>query len=311
MKKEARKNIIKGLITAFVLVLVIFAAGRFGWRLFGFAVCESAGVESVEVTDGQVRLVGFYPGSFPQGFIGYHSEEENGKLYVGFRFGGLFGAFSNGDFDISIPVESKITEVIVKSRESEHVIWEAEPKAESVKEPEHDSDSVAWEEPKKELAAGDEPKAEVAQEDTAGAYRSIIDKYRTAVKENWTGQQLTDAGMSIMVRDVAGSVGYMVNDIDGDGVSELLIGSAAADDFYGKLVFALYTLDENGDAVQLFSSRERDRYYYAGDIRFANLGSSSAADSYVTTLKLEDKEMIDMTYTTDPADYVQPELTMF
>ena len=53
---------------------------------------------------------------------------------------------------------------------------------------------------------------------------------------------------------------------------------------------------------------ERDRYYYAGGNRFANLGSSSATDSFVTTLKLEGEGLVDMTFTTDPAAYVQMEL---
>lgn len=55
-------------------------------------------------------------------------------------------------------------------------------------------------------------------------------------------------------------------------------------------VFDLFTVDSGGEAILIFSSIERDRYYYAGGNRFANLGSSSAADSFVTTLKLEAKD---------------------
>ena len=80
------------------------------------------------------------------------------------------------------------------------------------------------------------------------------------------------------------------------------------DEFYGKLVFVLYTVDDDGEPVQIFSSIERDRYYYAGGVRFANLGSSAFDDSYVTTLKLEGEGLVDMTFTTDPEDYVQMQL---
>ena len=79
--------------------------------------------------------------------------------------------------------------------------------------------------------------------------------------------------------------------------------------YHRKLIFELYTLGDYGDSVQIFSSIERDRYYYAGGVRFANIGSSGADSSYVTTLKLEGDGLVDMTYTTDPADYVQMELT--
>ena len=113
-----------------------------------------------------------------------------------------------------------------------------------------------------------------------------------------------------MIRDVESeTVGYVVDDLDGDGTPEFAIGTLSGDEFYGKLIFALYTQDENGNAVQLFNSIERNRYYYAGGIRFANIGSSAFDDSFVTTLKLEGEGLVDMTYTTDPKDYVQMQLT--
>ena len=99
-----------------------------------------------------------------------------------------------------------------------------------------------------------------------------------------------------------------MDDLDDDGVPELVIGTIASDEFYGKLVFILYTVDDDGEPVQVFSSIERDRYYYAGGIRFANIGSSAFDDSFATTLKLEGEGLVDMTFTTDPKDYVQMQL---
>ena len=86
---------------------------------------------------------------------------------------------------------------------------------------------------------------------------------------------------------------------------ELIIGTISTDDFYGKLIFVLYTVDDDGEPVQIFSSIERNRYYYAGGTRFANIGSSAFDDSFATTLKLEGEGLVDMTFTTDPKDYVQ------
>ena len=112
-----------------------------------------------------------------------------------------------------------------------------------------------------------------------------------------------------MIADVSPeTVGYAVDDLDDNGIPELAIGTISGDDFYGKLIFVLYTVDSGGEAVPVFSSTERDRYYYAGGNRFANLGSSSATDSFVTTLKLEGEGLVDMTFTTDPGEYIQMEL---
>ena len=96
------------------IVVIIFVGGRYGWKLAGFSACEGAGIENVEVTDNTVNIKGFYTGSFPCGFIGYYAEEEMGELYVGFKFSTLFGMFESGNFDVSIPVENKISKVIIK-----------------------------------------------------------------------------------------------------------------------------------------------------------------------------------------------------
>ena len=111
--------VIAGVVTA------IFIAGRYGWKLGGFNACQGAGIDSVEVTENAVHITGFYPGSFPEGFCGYYSEEHDGKLYVGFRFSALFGFFETGSFDITIPTEGDIDEVIIKTDMVETSVWNA------------------------------------------------------------------------------------------------------------------------------------------------------------------------------------------
>ena len=148
------------------------------------------------------------------------------------------------------------------------------------------------------------------------AYAVVIGEYYTALEQRRNGAELMEAGLNYMAADCYGdapleNLGYAIADIDGDGVQELLIGTIKADEFYEKMVFSLYTLDENGVNKLVFDGTERNRYYYAGENRFANLGSSAFNDSFETTVKLQEGEMIDMTYTTAPADYVQPELTPF
>lgn len=121
MKKH--KKTITTLLTAAVLLIAVFALGRYGWKLFGFRACQDAGIESVEVGEDAVTVKGFYPGSFPEGFCGYYAEKHDGTLYVGFRFSAVFGLFETGDFDVAIPIEGEIHKVVCKTGTSETIIW--------------------------------------------------------------------------------------------------------------------------------------------------------------------------------------------
>ena len=97
------KTLIKVLVCIVILLLAVFLIGRYAWKLGGFSYCETAGIEQINVEENQVQIRGFYPGSFPQGFIGYYAKQVDDTLYVGFKFSGVFGIFENGDFDIVIP----------------------------------------------------------------------------------------------------------------------------------------------------------------------------------------------------------------
>ena len=201
---------------------------------------------------------------------------------MGFRFSAIFGIFETGDFDITIPVKGEIRQVVVKTATSEYPIWSAE----------------------------SEPAEEAPVPE---AYAAVIGGYYTALHERLDGAEMMEAGLNYMAADSVfdnptDDIGYAVADLDGDGVSELVIGAIKEDPFFGKLIFSLYTMKDSAPLL-LFDSTERCRYYYAGGRNFANLGSSDWNESFATTLKLEDGELIDMTYTTDPGDYVQMALT--
>ena len=130
--KNNMKRILIIPLAVVVTLTAIFFAGRYGWKLGGFRACQGAGIDSVEVTENAVHMTGFYPGSFPEGFCGYYSEEYDGILYVGFRFSALFGFFETGDFDITIPTEGDIDEVIIKTDMVETSIWNAQTAAAEV-----------------------------------------------------------------------------------------------------------------------------------------------------------------------------------
>ena len=123
---KALKKTVMVLIAILVILTVIFLAGRYGWKLGGFRACQGAGISSVKVTEQNVHIRGFYPGSFPEGFCGYYSEEQDGTLYVGFRFSAVFGSLETGDFDITIPTEGEINEVVLKTSMCETTVWDAQ-----------------------------------------------------------------------------------------------------------------------------------------------------------------------------------------
>lgn len=123
--KALKRGLTVLLLIAAVLTAV-FLAGRYGWKLGGFRACQGAGITSVEVDGKAVRITGFYPGSFPEGFCGYYAEERDGTLYVGFRFSAVFGFFETGDFAVTIPVRDEITRVILKTGMNETPVWDAQ-----------------------------------------------------------------------------------------------------------------------------------------------------------------------------------------
>ena len=125
---------------------------------------------------------------------------------------------------------------------------------------------------------------------------------------------MQEADLNYMVNDCAGEkgldgAGYLIKDLDGDGNPELLVGTIAEDDFCGKMILELFFINSYGVAQRVFTSSERNRYYYAGDNNFAHIGSSSAFESFDTTEAYQNGKMNDLTCVTE--EYVQAQLLPF
>ena len=123
---KALKKAVSALLIIALILTAIFLVGRYGWKLGGFRACQSAGITSVETDELAVHITGFYPGLSPKGFCGCYAKEQDEKLYVGFRFSSVFGFFETGNFNITIPVNGKINEVIIKTGKHEHSVWNAQ-----------------------------------------------------------------------------------------------------------------------------------------------------------------------------------------
>lgn len=155
-------------------------------------------------------------------------------------------------------------------------------------------------------------------DEASNEYAGLIKSYETALSESWGGGKLMENNMNFMMADCYGSnpfeqIGYWIGDIDSDGTSEFVVGTTATvtDDFYGKLIFDCYTLDENGSCMKVFGSEERNRYYYAGDNMFVNIGSSGATDSFETIVKYEAGELSADSSVALPPEFVQMEFQKF
>lgn len=130
---------------------------------------------------------------------------------------------------------------------------------------------VAYEKKRKEIRAQKqkEPAAHnelsvvyPASADTEAQYSEIVDVYRDSMRENWSEEEYSVAGMNRMAAglDLPGDLGYIYMDLNGDGKQELLIGPTNPQLYGEGAVFEIYTIDD-GIPVEIASSDENDLYY--------------------------------------------------
>ncbi len=120
------KKLFKAVLAVLLACMIIFAFGRYGWKIGGFKACGGSGISNVCVNEDNVVIEGFNASSFPGGYIGCVHEEKDGVLYVGFRYSSIFGFFETAKFEETIKVSSEIHKVVMTSAEYEYVIWERE-----------------------------------------------------------------------------------------------------------------------------------------------------------------------------------------
>ena len=146
-------------------------------------------------------------------------------------------------------------------------------------------------------------------------YAGILEQYASALKNGDDRQTMRDNDLNDLAADLGDTpletLGYLVDDLDGNGVRELVIGTISDNDFLHALILDLYTLDESGAPRLLFRSRERDRLYSVGDRIFANFGSSGANDSVNRAFILEDGSLNPAEGSIDPNEYTQLDLLPF
>ena len=117
-------------------------------------------------------------------------------------------------------------------------------------------------------------------------YRDILVMISKAVENKdsmyLSGHSLTGV-MEMMGNPSA--IGYSLQDIDMNGVDELIIASNEPDTYPVPRILAIYTV-ESGNAVQLADGWYRNRYFLLEGGRLVNEGSGGAAYSVISLQKI-------------------------
>lgn len=132
-----------------------------------------------------------------------------------------------------------------------------------------------------------------SQAQNSGIYDGILQKYYDVLYADWytplTAEDIEDMGLCYMLaylhEDEKAWVGYYLQDINGDGIDELFIGSNTP--YYIESIYQLYTVVD-GEPTPVFTAGERDALYLCGDGTLLREGSSSASESFSLIYRLDD-----------------------
>jgi len=117
-------------------------------------------------------------------------------------------------------------------------------------------------------------------------YDSILRKYLTAVSQGWDPMRCEDEEISYMIAflESADDLGYMLEDLDGNGQLELIVSD-------GDIIFDLFTLTQEG-SHRILTGGERNVYYLCEGNSIYNRGSNSAFSSQYNFYLLNGTELV-------------------
>ncbi|MCD8106455.1 MAG: tetratricopeptide repeat protein [Oscillospiraceae bacterium] len=108
------------------------------------------------------------------------------------------------------------------------------------------------------------------------AYDLLLEYYYLAVLDFWDTELLESMNLNYVCYDSDLSyLAYAYVDINNDGITELLIGSAHSNYSGVCAIYEIYTID-GGQVVSVVSGGERDRYYLCDNGMLSNDGSAGA-----------------------------------
>lgn len=110
--------------------------------------------------------------------------------------------------------------------------------------------------------------------DEVSYYQNLLELYQKALRENWDPPTCMENGLSLMVAhrgEYYGELGYALQDLDGNGIQELIITD-------GLNIYDLYavTSDKGAEPLHIIDASERNQYYLTTDGLIYKMGSGSA-----------------------------------
>ncbi len=128
--KKAFKLIGVFILVVVALYLIAFCMGKYGWKLYGFDMCETPQnllVETVYVTDEDVHIIGDTASS-ASSYVGYTYKIKDNVLYIGIKQNILFGFVERrGRYSFAIEDDFKnIDSIYFVSGEEQRCIWTLE-----------------------------------------------------------------------------------------------------------------------------------------------------------------------------------------
>lgn len=98
-----------------------------------------------------------------------------------------------------------------------------------------------------------------------GAYVGILNKYQDALQAKSSVQTLIKSGVSPLLHelyegDPQKNVGFYIDDFNKDGTVDLLIGVVDGYKHFPYAILDYYTLDNSGEAFNVFQSKQRDYF---------------------------------------------------
>jgi len=107
-------------------------------------------------------------------------------------------------------------------------------------------------------------------------YDELIRKTTNGLSNGFTSKEMTELDLAdafYTSKMVARSAGYMIKDLDGNGIDELILGVNGEDSYYA--IYDIFTID-NGELKHVVKGAERSKYYICTNGMLENIGSSGA-----------------------------------
>lgn len=96
----------------------------------------------------------------------------------------------------------------------------------------------------------------------------------------------------LMTSGEEGMLGYRIEDIDGNGIDELIFGESRTErnSTWDSMIYDVYTISD-GEPVHVLNGCERNRYYFCENGMIANEGFSGAANSNYSYFTFEGSKL--------------------